>query len=208
MGPRARYIGSDVPDIELLWQDPIPKIDYKLIDDKDIEKLKGEILKSGLTIHELVNVAWASASTFRDSDMRGGANGARIRLEPQKNWRVNNPAELAKVLGTLEAVQKDFNSKLKGGKKVSLADIIVLAGNAAIEKAAKDAGYKDVQVPFTAGRADASQEKTDVTSFGYGVGSYNGNTMASETITKKIVISHPRICLLIKLICSAYPYQR
>mgnify|MGYP003632099579 CR=1 FL=1 len=167
MGPRARYIGSDVPDIELLWQDPIPKIDYKLIDDKDIEKLKGEILKSGLTIHELVNVAWASASTFRDSDMRGGANGARIRLEPQKNWRVNNPAELAKVLGTLEAVQKDFNSKLKGGKKVSLADIIVLAGNAAIEKAAKDAGYKDVQVPFTAGRADASQEKTDVTSFGY-----------------------------------------
>jgi catalase-peroxidase len=158
MGPIARYLGPLVPKETLIWQDPIPPVDHALIDDKDAAALKAKILASGLSISELVSTAWASASTFRGSDKRGGANGARIRLAPQKEWEVNQPQQLAKVLDKLESIRKDF------GKKVSLADLIVLAGNAAIEKAAKDGGV-DVQVPFTPGRMDASQEQTDVLSF-------------------------------------------
>lgn len=164
MGPRARYLGPEVPQEELIWQDPIPTVTHKLIDDKDIEALKKKILDSGLTISQLVSTAWASASTFRGSDKRGGANGARVRLAPQKDWEVNNPAQLKKVLSTLEDIQKEFNSSVADGKQVSLADLIVLGGCAAIEKAAKDGGY-DVKVPFTPGRADASQDQTDVESF-------------------------------------------
>jgi len=165
MGPRARYIGADVPDVELIWQDPVPELDHKLIGTKDAEKLKKEILASDLTVPELVRTAWAAASSFRASDMRGGANGGRIRLEPQISWEANNPDELKKVLTTLEGIQKDFNDGLRGGKKISFADTVVLAGAAAIEKAAADAGYKDVKVPFTPGRTDATQEKTDVEAF-------------------------------------------
>ena len=161
MGPKARYVGAEVPAEEFIWQDPIPKADHKLIDAKDISKLKSAILASDLTIPELVRTAWASAATFRGTDMRGGANGARIRLAPQKDWEVNDPAELAKVLARLETVQTDFNRSLKGGKKVSLADVIVLGGTAAVEEAAKKAGVK-LQVPFKPGRMDASQEQTDV----------------------------------------------
>jgi catalase-peroxidase len=161
MGPRARYLGPEVPAKELIWQDPIPAVKHKLIGARDIAALKRKILGSGLSVSELVSTAWAAASTFRGSDKRGGANGARIRLAPQKDWEVNNPPQLAKVLKTLEGIQKKFN---KGGKKVSLADLIVLGGCAAIEKAAKDAGRR-VTVPFTPGRADASQEQTDVESF-------------------------------------------
>lgn len=164
MGPRARYLGPEVPQEELIWQDPIPAVTHKLIDDKDIEALKKKILDSGLTISQLVSTAWASASTFRGSDKRGGANGARVRLAPQKDWEVNNPAQLKKVLSTLEGIQKEFNSSAADGKQVSLADLIVLGGCAAIENAAKDGGY-DVKVPFTPGRADASQDQTDVESF-------------------------------------------
>lgn len=160
MGPKTRYVGAEVPAEDFIWQDPIPKIDHKLIDAKDTAKLKSAILASGLTVPELVRTAWASAATFRGTDMRGGANGARIRLVPQKDWEVNDPAELAKVLTRLEAVQSDFNRSLKGGKKVSLADVIVLGGSAAVEEAAKKAGYK-VQVPFLPGRMDATQEQTD-----------------------------------------------
>jgi catalase-peroxidase len=164
LGPRARYLGSEVPEEAFIWQDPVPAVDHKLIDDSDIASLKSEILKSGLSVPELVRTAWASASTFRGSDMRGGANGARIRLAPQKDWEANDPKELAKVLKELEKIQNNFNNKASGGKKVSLADLIVLAGAAAIEKAASDAGHK-VKVPFKPGRADASQEMTDVNSF-------------------------------------------
>lgn len=164
MGPRARYIGADVPKMVLIWQDPIPEIEDKLISEEDVTKLKAQILESGLTVPELVRTAWASAASFRGSDMRGGANGARLRLEPQKNWEVNNPAELARVLQGLEGVQQKFNASLTDGKKVSLADVIVLGGAAAIEKAAKDAGYQ-VTVPFIPGRADAAQDQTDVNSF-------------------------------------------
>jgi catalase-peroxidase len=169
MGPRSRYLGPEVPTEELIWQDPVPAVDHKLIDAKDIADLKRQILASGHSISELVGTAWASARTFRGSDKRGGANGARIRLEPQKDWEVNQPAQLAKVLRTLEAIQKKFNSSHSNGKKtkrVSLADLIVLAGCAAVEKAAKAGGH-DVKVPFTAGRTDASQEQTDVESFAY-----------------------------------------
>jgi catalase-peroxidase len=163
MGPKARYVGAEVPAEDFIWQDPIPKADHKLIDSKDVAKLKSTILASDLTIPELVKTAWASAVTFRGTDMRGGANGARIRLAPQKDWEVNDPTELAKVLAKLEAVQTEFNRSLKGGKKVSLADVIVLGGSAAVEEAAKKAGYK-VQVPFKPGRMDAAQEQTDVNS--------------------------------------------
>lgn len=165
MGPIERYLGSEVPEGQLIWQDPIPKIDHKLISNSDIKELKAKILDSGLTVPELVRTAWASAASFRITDMRGGANGARVRLEPQKSWEVNDPQELAKVLKTLEGVQKQFNSGLKDGKKVSLADTIVLGGAAAIEKAAKDAGYSGIEVPFKPGRADASQDQTDVKAF-------------------------------------------
>jgi catalase-peroxidase len=166
MGPKVRYLGPDVPSEELIWQDPIPAVDHVLIHNSDIETLKSKILDSGLSISELVSTAWASASTFRGSDKRGGANGARIRLAPQKNWEVNNPAQLQKVLSTLENIQKEFNENQTGGKKVSLADLIVLAGSAAVEKAAKDAGY-NIIVPFSPGRTDASQEQTDVESMQY-----------------------------------------
>ena len=164
MGPRARYLGPDVPAEELIWQDPIPAIDHPLIGDADIADLKIRILASGLSIPELVSTAWASASTFRGSDKRGGANGARLRLAPQKYWEVNEPAELPKVLNALEKIQKDFNSAQSDGKKVSLADLIVLGGCAAVEEAAKKAGH-DVKVPFAPGRMDASQKQTDVNSF-------------------------------------------
>ena len=164
MGPRARYLGPEVPAEELIWQDPVPAVDHALIDEKDIAALKAKVLNSGLSVSQLVSTAWASASTFRGSDKRGGANGARIRLAPQKDWAVNNPAQLTKVLETLEGIQKEFNSAQSDGKKVSLADLIVLAGCAGVEKAAKDAGYV-VTVPFTPGRMDASQEQTDVDSF-------------------------------------------
>jgi len=164
MGPIARYLGPLVPKETLLWQDPIPAVDHPLIEEQDIAALKAKILASGLSVSELVSTAWASASTFRGSDKRGGANGARIRLAPQKDWDVNQPAQLAKVLKTLEAIQKEFNASQSGGKKVSLADLIVLGGCAAIVKAAKTAGH-DVKVPFTPGRMDASQEQTDAVSF-------------------------------------------
>ncbi|HEU65421.1 MAG TPA: catalase/peroxidase HPI, partial [Chloroflexi bacterium] len=164
MGPRSRYLGPEVPTEELIWQDPVPAVDHELIDAQDIAVLKGKILASGLSISELVSTAWASASTFRGSDKRGGANGARIRLAPQKDWEVNQPHQLAKVLKTFEGIQSDFNSTQSGGKKVSLADLIVLGGCAGVEQAAKNAGHQ-VTVPFTPGRTDASQEQTDVKSF-------------------------------------------
>ncbi|OFX19536.1 MAG: catalase/peroxidase HPI [Anaeromyxobacter sp. RBG_16_69_14] len=163
MGPRARYLGPEVPAEELIWQDPIPAVNHQLVDEKDISALKARILASGLSVSELVTTAWASASTFRGSDKRGGANGARIRLAPQKDWEVNQPAQLAKVLKTLEDIQSAFNSAQSGGRKVSLADLIVLAGCAGVEQAAKNADHK-VTVPFTPGRMDASQEQTDVVS--------------------------------------------
>jgi len=166
MGPRARYLGADAPAEELLWQDPIPAVDHALVDEKDIADLKAKVLASGLTVSELVSTAWASASTFRGSDKRGGANGARIRLAPQKYWKANNPSQLQKVLDALTKIQSDFNGAQSGGKKISIADVIVLGGCAAIEKAAKDAG-RNVTVPFTAGRMDASQDKTDVESVGF-----------------------------------------
>jgi catalase-peroxidase len=166
MGPRERYLGPDVPQEELLWQDPIPAVNHALIAESDVTALKAKVLASGLSVSELVSTAWGSASTFRGSDKRGGANGARIRLAPQKYWQVNNPSQLQNVLSVLEGIQKEFNAAQADGKKVSLADLIVLAGSAAVEKAAKDAGH-NITVPFTPGRADASQEQTDVESFGY-----------------------------------------
>jgi catalase-peroxidase len=164
MGPRARYLGSEVPAEVLIWQDPIPAVDFELVNADDIATLKASILGSGLTVSELVTTAWASASTYRNSDMRGGANGARVRLAPQKFWEVNNAGQLTKVLGVLEGIQQAFNAAQAGNKKVSLADLIVLGGCAAVEKAAKDAGV-DITVPFTPGRNDAAQEHTDVDSF-------------------------------------------
>jgi catalase-peroxidase len=164
MGPRARYLGPEVPAEELLWQDPLPGVDHPLVDEKDVASLKSKVLASGLSVAELVSTAWASASTFRGSDRRGGASGARIRLAPQKDWPVNQPGELAKVLATLEGLQRDFNGRSTGGKKVSLADLIVLGGAAGIEQAARNAGHP-VTVPFTPGRTDATQEQTDVGSF-------------------------------------------
>jgi catalase-peroxidase len=164
MGPRVRYLGPEVPKEELIWQDPIPAVDYPVIDDTDVSALKAKLLASGLTVSELVSTAWASASTFRGGDKRGGANGARIRLAPQKDWEVNQPAQLAKVLQVLDGIRKEFNAAQSGDKQVSLADLIVLGGSAAVEKAAKDAGL-DVTVPFSPGRGDASQAQTDVESF-------------------------------------------
>jgi catalase-peroxidase len=164
MGPIARYLGALVPKEALIWQDPVPPVDHKLIDEKDAEALKAKVVGSGISVSQLVSAAWASASTFRGTDRRGGANGARIRLAPQKDWDVNEPKQLAVVLSKFEAIQKEFNSSASGGKKISLADLIVLAGNAAIEKAAKDGGVS-VKVPFTPGRTDATQEQTDADSF-------------------------------------------
>lgn len=165
MGPKSRYLGPEVPEEDLIWQDPIPAVDHELVNASDIKDLKSKILASGLSVNELVYTAWSSASTFRGSDMRGGANGARIRLEPQRNWAVNEPAQLTKALGVFEGIQSAFNAA-NGAKKVSLADLIVLGGCAAVEKAAKDAGF-DIEVPFTPGRMDASQEQTDVEAFEY-----------------------------------------
>jgi catalase-peroxidase len=164
MGPISRYLGPEVPKKELIWQDPVPKVNHKLISKRDVEALKKEILASGLSVSDLVFTAWASASSFRNSDKRGGANGARIRLAPQKDWKVNEPARTAKVLRTLNTIRTGFNKEQSGGKKVSLADLIVLGGCAAVEQAAKDAGVK-VQVPFAPGRTDASQKQTDAASF-------------------------------------------
>jgi catalase-peroxidase len=164
MGPKVRYLGPEVPAEDLIWQDPLPAVDHPLVDAKDIAELKARVLALGLSVAELVSTAWASASTFRGSDMRGGANGARIRLTPQKDWEANQPAQLAKVLGVLETIQRAFNGAQMGGKKVSMADLIVLAGCAAVEAAAKAAGHP-VDVPFTPGRTDASQDQTDVKSF-------------------------------------------
>jgi catalase-peroxidase len=164
MGPRTRYLGPEVPAEELIWQDPVPAVDHELVDEQDIVTLKRKVLASGLSIPELVTTAWASASTFRGSDKRGGANGARIRLAPQKDWEANEPAALARVLQKLEAIQEAFNAAQSGNKRISLADLIVLAGCAAVEEAAREAGH-DVKVPFSPGRTDASQDQTDVESF-------------------------------------------
>ena len=164
MGPIVRYLGPEVPSETLIWQDPVPAVDHELVDAADIAALKSQILAAGLPVSQLVSAAWASASSFRGSDKRGGANGARVRLEPQNGWEVNNPDELATVLRTLERIQESFNAAQAGAKKVSLADLIVLAGGVGVEQAAKDAGF-DVEVPFTPGRTDASQEQTDVESF-------------------------------------------
>jgi catalase-peroxidase len=166
MGPRARYLGPDVPAEELIWQDPIPAVNHKLIDEADTAALKKKILASGLSVSQLVSTAWASASTYRSSDKRGGANGARIRLAPQKDWQVNQPAQLARVLKTLESIKGEFNAGTSSGKKISLADLIVLAGCAGVEQAAKNAGH-EIKVPFTPGRMDASAEQTDVASMGF-----------------------------------------
>lgn len=166
MGPRSRYLGPDVPAEEFLWQDPIPELDHEVVNEADVEDLKNKVLSSGLSVSELVSTAWASASTFRGSDKRGGANGARVRLAPQKDWAVNNPAQLSKVLSVLENIKDQFNQAQTSGKQVSIADLIVIAGNAGVEKAARDAG-NEIKVPFTPGRMDASQEETDVESVGY-----------------------------------------
>ncbi len=192
MGPRARYLGKLVPKETLIWQDPVPEVDHPLVDAADVAALKAKVLASGLTVPQLVSTAWASASTFRGSDKRGGANGARIRLAPQKDWAVNQPDQLATVLAKLEAIRQEFNASAAGGKKISLADLIVLAGGAAVEKAAKDAG-QDVQVPFTPGRTDASQEQTDVASFAPlepkadGFRNYLGETLVALTPEELLV---------------------
>ena len=199
MGPKARYLGPEVPQEDLIWQDPIPAVDHPLVDDYDIAALKDKILGSGLSVSELVSTAWASASTFRGSDFRGGANGARIRLAPQKDWRVNNPAQLYKVLEVVTAIQKEFNDGASGGKKISLADLIVLGGCAAIEKAAKDAGH-DIKVPFTPGRMDASQEQTDVESVDYleprADGFRNYRRIKSEVSTEALLIDKAQLLTL------------
>ena len=208
MGPRARYIGTEVPDEPLIWQDPVPAVDHALIDARDIANLKAEILKSGLTVPQLVRTAWASASTFRGTDLRGGANGARIRLAPQVNWAVNDPDELGKVLARLERIRADFNRKTRSGKQVSLADLIVLGGAAAIEKAAKDAGH-DVQVAFVPGRTDASQEMTDIDSFDvlrpradafrnyYGEGARQSPTEAMVDKANLLTLTVPEMTVLV-----------
>jgi catalase-peroxidase len=208
MGPRARYLGPEVPKEELLWQDPIPPVNHKLVDDKDVAALKEKILASGLTVSQLVTTAWASASTYRGSDKRGGANGARIRLAPQKDWKVNQPAQLQKVLNALEKIQSEFNASQSGGKKISLADLIVVAGCAGVEQAAKNAGVT-VTVPFAPGRTDASQEQTDVQSFAVlepaadGFRSYrNGNAEAAAEVelldkAQLLTLTAPELTVLI-----------
>ncbi len=208
MGPKSRYLGSEVPSEDLIWQDPVPAVDHKLIDAKDVSDLKAKILASGLSITELVYTAWASASTYRGSDKRGGANGARIRLAPQKNWEVNHPAQLVKVLETLEKIQDSFNNSNSNGKKVSLADLIVLAGCAAVESAAKASG-NDVEVPFEPGRTDASQDQTDAESFSVlepqadGFRNYQKRTFtvsAEELLVDKaqlLTLSAPELTVLI-----------
>lgn len=199
MGPRARYLGPDVPGEELLWQDPIPAVDHVLIDGNDISALKAKLLGAVLSVSELVSTAWASAATFRGSDKRGGTNGARIRLAPQKDWKVNNPAQLQKVLEVLGGIQKAFNDTQGSGKKVSLADLIVLGGCAAVEKAAKDAGH-DITVSFTPGRMDASQEQTDVESMGYlepvADGFRNYHKTKSPVATEELLVDKAQLLTL------------
>ncbi len=199
MGPKSRYLGKDVPQEDLVWQDPIPAVDHELIDTNDITGLKEKLLASGLSISELVSTAWASASTFRGSDYRGGANGARIRLAPMKDWRVNNPAQLSKVLDVLTTIQKEYNDSANVGKKVSLADLIVLGGCAAVEQAARDAGH-DIAVPFTPGRMDASQEQTDVESINYleprADGFRNYRRVKSEVSTEALLIDKAQLLTL------------
>ena len=190
MGPRSRYLGPLVPEEPLIWQDPVPAVDHELVSDQDVADLKAKVLASGLSVSQLVSTAWASASTFRGTDKRGGANGARVRLAPQKDWAANDPAELAKALQTLEGIQSEFNGSQSGGKKISLADLIVLAGCAGVEQAAKNAGH-DVQVPFSAGRTDASEEWTDAESFDVlepradGFRNYGGNGRAADDLVEK-----------------------
>ena len=208
MGPRARYVGSEVPEEVLIWQDPVPAVDHELVNADDITALKAKILDSGLTVSELVRASWASASSFRGTDMRGGANGARVRLAPQKDWEANNPDELVKVLNRLEDIQKEFNGSKSGGKKVSLADLIVVGGAAAIEKAAKDADH-DIDVPFTPGRTDASQEMTDVQSFAvleptadgfrnfYGDGNYRSPTDMLVDKANRLTLTVPEMTVLV-----------
>lgn len=209
MGPKSRYLGNEVPKEDFIWQDPIPVVDYKLVSESDIKNLKDRILKSGLTVSELVTTAWASASTFRGGDKRGGANGARIRLAPQKDWAVNNPAQLTKVLNVLEGIQYSFNKEQKGGKKVSLADLIVIGGNTAVEKAAKDAGF-NIIIPFIVGRNDATQEQTDIKAFSYlepvadGFRNYynvNGTTVAPEKMlvdkAQQLTLDVPEMTVLV-----------
>lgn len=208
MGPRARYVGKEVPKEELIWQDPVPAVNHKLIGQSEIANLKGKILKSGLTVSELVRTAWAAAASFRGTDLRGGANGGRLRLAPQKDWAVNNPDEVAKVLSKLEGIQKDFNKSAGGGMKVSMADLIVLGGAAAIEKAAQDAGQK-VSVSFTPGRTDASQDQTDVSSFAvlepkadafrnyYGDGNYLSPAESLVDRANLLTLSVPEMTVLI-----------
>ena len=196
MGPRSRYLGPLVPEEVLIWQDPVPKVDHELVNDQDVADLKAKVLASGLSVSQLVSTAWASASNFRGTDKRGGANGARVRLAPQKDWEANNPAELAKALQALEGIQSEFNSSQSGGKKVSLADLIVLAGCAGVEQAAKNAGH-DVQVPFTPGRTDASAEWTDEESFavleptadGFRNYNANGNSAAEQLVEKAFMLN-------------------
>jgi len=199
MGPISRYLGPDVPQEELLWQDPIPAVNHALVSDSDIEALKAKLLSSGLTVSELVSTAWASASTFRGSDKRGGANGSRIRLMPQKDWKVNNPSQLQKVLGVLEKIQQEFNSSQIDGKQISIADLIVLAGIAAVEKAAGDAGHF-TNVPFTAGRMDASQSQTDIESFSYlepqADGFRNYRKSKSSVSTEELLIDKAQLLTL------------
>lgn len=199
MGPVTRYLGPDVPSEELLWQDPIPAVHHALVSEDDITSLKAKVLESGLSISELVSTAWASASTFRGSDKRGGANGARIRLSPQKFWQVNNPLQLQKILKVLEGIQAEFNGAQADGKQVSLADLIVLAGSAGIEKAAKDAG-REITVPFTAGRMDASQDQTDEESFGYlepaADGFRNYRTTKSKASTEELLVDKAHLLTL------------
>lgn len=199
MGPTSRYLGPDVPQEELLWQDPIPAVNHALVSDSDIETLKSKLLSSGLTVSELVSTAWASASTFRGSDKRGGANGARIRLMPQKDWKVNNPSQLQKVLGVLEKIQQEFNNSQIDGKKISIADLIVLAGVAGVEKAAGDAGHF-TNVPFTAGRMDASQSQTDIESFSYlepqADGFRNYRKSKSSVSTEELLIDKAQLLTL------------
>jgi catalase-peroxidase len=205
MGPKVRYLGTEVPAEDLIWQDPVPAVDHVLIDAKDIADLKSKILASGLSVPELVSTAWASASTFRGSDKRGGANGARIRLAPQKDWEANQPVQLAKVVSMLEGIQQEFNGVQKNGKKVSLADLIVLGGCAAVEAAAGNS----VEVPFTAGRTDASQDQTDVESFAFlepeadGFRNYQRTTFtvsAEEMLVDKaqlLTLSAPELTVLV-----------
>jgi catalase-peroxidase len=208
MGPRARYLGPEVPQEALMWQDPVPAVNHKLIEARDMATLKNDILNSGLTVPELVRTAWASAATFRGTDKRGGANGARIRLAPEKDWPVNNPDELAKVLNRLTDIQENFNKAQSHGKKVSLADLIVLGGAAAVEQAAKTAGYS-VEVPFTPGRMDASQEETDVSSFAvlepkadgfrnyYGVGNYMSPAEMLVDRANMLTLTVPEMTVLV-----------